>query len=138
MLMRKSDIPSTPGIYAIVNLVNQHFYVGSAKNLSDRRRQHLRMLEAGKHGNPHLQYAYNMYGPDAFRFDILEHVEHVENLLAREQHYIDSLDPQYNIARIAGSTLGRKATDEQRAKQGAARRGRIISPEWRAKISAAK
>ena len=36
LLMVNDDIPPTPGIYAIVNLVNQHFYVGSAKNLRHR------------------------------------------------------------------------------------------------------
>ena len=27
-------------------------------------------------------------------------------LLEREQYYIDTLNPQYNIAKVAGSTLG--------------------------------
>lgn len=146
-------VPSTPGIYAIVNLVNQHFYVGSAVNLKKRNHHHLRDLVTGKHKNAHLQRAYNLYGSDAFRFDILEHVEHVDNLLTREQHYIDTLNPEYNISRTAGSNFGMSFTPEHRAKisaarranygmleqmetLNAARRGKHLSPEHRAKITA--
>ena len=89
-------IPQTPGIYAIVNLVNQHFYVGSAVNLLKRQQRHLRDLATGNHKNDHLQRAYDRYGADAFRFDILEHVEHVGDLLVREQYHIDTLNPEYS------------------------------------------
>jgi group I intron endonuclease len=157
--MKRSDIPSTPGIYAIVNLVNQHMYVGSAVNLLRRMNEHFKDLEASKHNNPHLQSAYDLYGPSAFQFDILEHVQNVEDLLAREQHYIDTLNPEYNIARMAGSTLGITYTDEAKAKLSAARRayeglsddlarateaaritntGRKLSPEHLAKLHGRK
>ena len=148
-----SVIPSTPGIYAIVNLVNQHFYVGSAKSLSDRKHHHFRDLKSGKHKNSHLQRAYDAYGSDVFLFGILEHVEYVGDLLSREQYYIDTLDPEYNIARVAGSNLGTKTSPETRAKMRAARlaneqmleqmeklaadrRGKKLSAEHRATISA--
>jgi excinuclease UvrABC nuclease subunit len=43
------SIPSTSGIYAIVNRLNQHIYVGSAVNLLQKMRaarlQHPHMLE---------------------------------------------------------------------------------------------
>src|SRR5579871_3988760 len=113
------DFPTVPGIYAIINCVNQQRYVGSAKNLLQRKQHHLGDLQAGKHKNSHLQRAYDHYGPDAFNFVILELVEHVENLLEREQHYIDTLNPEYNIARTAGSNLGVQFTPEHRAKIGA-------------------
>ena len=35
-----------------------------------------------------------------------------ENLLEREQYYLVNLKPQYNIAEIAGCTLGYKHTPE--------------------------
>jgi len=146
-------IPSTPGIYAIVNRLNQHIYVGSAKNLLHRKQHHFRDLKAGKHKNPYLQRAYDSYGPDALLFGVIEHVSHVEDLLVREQYYIDMLNPQYNIARTAGSNLGMTVTPETKArmstarlkhphmleqmeKLGADRRGKPLSPEHRAKITA--
>ena len=147
-----SDLPATPGIYAIVNRVSQHVYVGSAKSLIHRKHHHLRDLKAGTHKNHHLQRAYDCYGADAFLFGILEHVEHVEHLLTREQYYIDTVNPEYNIARTAGSNLGMQFTPEHRAKISAKRlthehmpeqmeklnadrRGKHLSPEHRAKIS---
>src|SRR5579859_914250 len=117
-----SAIPTTPGIYIIVNRINQHFYVGSAINLLHRKHHHFSYLRKGKHKNPYLQRAYNAHGLDVFLFGIIEHVEHVEHLLTREQYYIDTLNPEYNIARTAGSNLGLKTTPETRAKMRAARR----------------
>lgn len=37
-------------------------------------------------------------------------------ILAREQHYIDLLKPEYNLLKIAGSPLGYKHTEESLAK----------------------
>lgn len=33
-------------------------------------------------------------------------------MLAREQHYIDTLKPEYNLLQVAGSSLGYKHTEE--------------------------
>jgi hypothetical protein len=41
-------------------------------------------------------------------FEIVEIVENKENLIKREQYYIDSINPFFNICMIAGSSLGRK------------------------------
>lgn len=146
-------IPKSPGIYTIVNLVNQHFYVGSATSLRQRKHNHFRDLRTGNHKNPYLQRAYDLYGSDNFLFAIVEHVEHVENLILREQHYIDTLNPEYNIARTAGSNLGVPKTPETKAKMSSSRlahpkmleqmenlnrRGKPHSPEARSKISVAQ
>src|SRR5262249_21643840 len=96
-----------------------------------------RSLKVGKHENRHLQRACYLYGFDAFRFDILEYVESLEDLLTREQYYIDSLRPQYNIAPSAGSSRGIKLTPEHKAKLSAAHTGKKLSPEHVAKLNAA-
>ncbi len=146
------SMPPSPGIYAIVNSCNQHRYVGSAVNLLKRQQHHLRDLATHKHKNSHLQRAYNSYGPDAFYFVVLELVDHSRDLLNREQHHIDTLNPEYNIARTAGSNLGMSFTDEHKARISAKRRtnpntaiqmaklntdrtGKHLSSEHRAKIS---
>lgn len=46
--------------------------------------------------------------------EILEYGDK-NNVLIREQYYMDLLKPQYNIAEIAGSTLGYKHTPESLA-----------------------
>lgn len=148
-------VPRKSGIYAIVNMKDQSFYVGSATSLQERKHHHFRDLKADNHKNAHLQHAYNRDGAEAFRFCILEHVQHVENLLEREQHFIDTLDPHYNIARTAGSNLGMTYSDETKSKMSDARRahpkmleqmaklnadrtGKPLSPEHRANIGAAQ
>ncbi len=142
-------VPSTPGIYAIVNMSNSNFYVGSSVDLLRRKSDHLSALRTGKHVNSHLQRAYDLYGPDKFCFVVIDLVKHVEDLLSVEQRYIDGLNPQYNIARVAGSTLGMERTPEYLAKLRVsvskateaariANTGQHRSPETRAKLSAAK
>ncbi|HWS83372.1 MAG TPA: NUMOD3 domain-containing DNA-binding protein, partial [Ktedonobacteraceae bacterium] len=130
-------IPKRSGIYAIINQRNQHIYIGSAVNLFRRKKEHFKDLEAGKHNNPHLQNAYNRDGSKAFLFVVVEHVEHVENLISREQHYIDNLSPKYNIAPIAGSTLGIMYSPEVKAKLSAARRGNPQTLEYQARATEA-
>jgi group I intron endonuclease len=109
-------IPNTPGIYVIRNLINGHIYVGSAISLYRRYHQHFVSLRHNSHKNPHLQAAFNKYSEAAFGFAIFELVDNKADLIAREQHFIDILNPEYNIHRIAGSSLGYKASLEARAK----------------------
>jgi hypothetical protein len=54
--------------------------------------------------------------------------------LSREQYYLDLLKPEYNILKIAGSSLGYKHSENTLAKL----RGRKLSEEIRAKMSTAK
>ena len=76
------------GIYFITNKLNNHTYVGSSKNVNERLVCHRRKLKINKHVNPHLQYAWNKYGEDNFRFEVAEEVP-VEELLIVEQYYLD-------------------------------------------------
>jgi len=124
------------GIYGIANKRDGRRYVGSTANLVQRWGQHRRALRAGTHCNPHLQRAWNLYGEDAFRFEIMEECA-PEMLLAVEQRFLDELTPEYNIALVAGNAMGgRKLSAEHRAKIGAAHKGKKLAPAWRANISA--
>ena len=126
------------GIYQITNQINGKCYIGSAVNLQNRRAVHLCRLRRGRHHNQHLQRAFDKYGEEAFMFSVLEGVEDVSQLIPREQHFIDTLNPEYNIAPIAGSSLGCARSAEARAKNSEAHIGKHHSEEARAKISAAK
>jgi len=55
------------------------------------------------------------YGYSNFMFEILEYCTR-DNVLEREQYYIDLLKPIYNIVKIAGSTLGYKHSNETKEK----------------------
>jgi len=103
------------GIYRIINLINGNFYIGSAKNLKIRKKLHFNRLRKGNHDNRHLQYAYNSYGENNFRFEILIYCD-MCNLLLYEQQCIDKFNPEYNIRKIATSNLGLKHTAEAKSK----------------------
>jgi len=125
------------GIYQIRNELNGKCYVGSTVALRRRWLAHLSMLRRGQHENAHLQAAFNKYGADAFLFVILERVEDASRTIPREQHYLDTLAPEYNISPTAGSCLGRPCSLETRKKMSEANRGKHPSDETRAKLSKA-
>lgn len=94
--MKKS--PCKSGIYFIRNVLNHKIYVGSSVNLEKRKKRHFYDLKRNTHNNIHLQRAYNKIGEKYFIFEIVELIEGVEELRAKEQLYIDSYkNKSYNI-----------------------------------------
>lgn len=80
----------------IVNTKNGKRYIGSSLNIRKRLWEHRANLRHNKHHNPHLQSSWNKYGEQSFIYSILETCE--ENIrFDREQLYISSLNPEYNI-----------------------------------------
>lgn len=147
------------GIYKILNTANGKFYVGSSVNVESRIFKHLSFLRRNIHNNAHLQAAFTLYGEGAFEYVLLETCS-LDELLTREQHYIDTLQPGYNICRVAGNTLGvlhgpdarvkmsvanlgnkrrlgKQHTDATKALIGALAAQRTHTPEIKAKIAAA-
>ena len=102
--MNKLLIPES-GIYKIRNSITSDCYIGSATNLRQRWIAHRSALGLNRHNNQHLQNAWNKYGSDAFEFIVIELCEKSQ-LLEKEQHYIDSETPAYNISKVASSPLG--------------------------------
>lgn len=124
---------SRSGVYVLINIINGHFYVGSAVNLATRKIRHISPLRKGKHPNRHLQRAYDKYGEDAFDFKILIYCEPIF-LIQLEQFFIDTLHPEYNILPVAGSRLGFSVSKETRRKISASHKGRVLSEEHKRKI----
>lgn len=110
------------GIYKILNISNGRFYVGSSVQIESRIFKHLAFLRRGDHPNKHLQAAFSKYKEQNFDFELLEVCQKSE-LLAREQHYIDSLNPEYNICKVAGNTLGYRHNHAARNKMSIANAG---------------
>lgn len=105
-------------IYKIINTTNSKIYVGSAIYFAGRKGLHLFELRNNKHKNRHLQASFNKYGESSFIFERLEDLTNENLLIEREQYYIDTLKPQYNINPVAGSRLNtinnnRRFTKEQ-------------------------
>ena len=133
------------GVYRVRNTLDGKMYVGSATSSFNRRwATHRRMLASGRHHSIHLQRAWNLHGPLAFVFEIVERTEPA-HAVAQEQVFLSwwkAADPEYgyNICSTAGNTLGRKSSAETRAKQSKAHalRNYVFTDEHRAKISASK
>jgi len=99
------------GIYKISSLIDNRIYVGSAVNIDKRKYVHFHTLRNNKHKNAKLQNFYNKYGENNLKFEVIEYCNK-DTLIEREQHYIDTLLPVFNIAKTAGSNLGIKFTGQ--------------------------
>jgi len=153
----------TPLIYQIRNVVNQKFYVGSTWNMRERFRTHRNKLRRGVHHCHHLQAAWNKYGEDAFKFEVVERLA-----LDTSPAELEAAEDKWLVAHVGKKycynhglrsnapwrgcdpqdhpNYGRKLTDEEKQVLAEAtkrqwetsdpRTGHKHSPETRAKISA--
>jgi group I intron endonuclease len=105
-------------IYRIRNVVNGHYYIGSTVHSRKRFWAHRKALRAGVHDCIRLQRAWNKYGEDCFKFEILEQVGHRSELFPAEQKLLDEhfgKDYCYNVAAHADAPM-RDASPEMRAR----------------------
>lgn len=128
------------GIYQIVNLIDGKKYVGSSNNLYKRKSSHFYNLKNNKHRNCHLQNAFNKYGEDNFSFEVIEFVNTIEELLPREQYYIElyqvcDKNKGYNL--IVDTTRN-ILPKESREKISLAHKGKTLSEETKLKMSLAQ
>ena len=128
-------------IYKIANRINDKIYIGSTSDKRMRWQKHKSRLKNNKHNNPHLQNAWNKYGNENFEFSVIEQVNKTNDLIQREQHYIDNLEPEYNIIpkadRSEASEKTRKKISEAVSGKNNPFYGRRHSEETREKISEA-
>lgn len=92
----------TGAIYQIKNKVNGKRYIGSTVDFDMRKRLHASMLRKGSHHSMVLQRAFSKYGEDAFEYAIIEGGIQEQDLIRREQWFIDSQCPEYNSNKVAG------------------------------------
>jgi len=91
------------GIYQIRNIIDDKIYIGSSIDIQRRWNDHINILKKGKHHSIRLQNAWNMYGENNFRFEVIETILLNEFLEEREQYWIDKTKSYcdnfgYNIA----------------------------------------
>lgn len=116
-------------IYKITNKINDKCYIGSAVNLTDRWRKHIKTLEGGNHHSIKLQRAWNKYGKDNFIFEIIDATDCKKRLIPDEQYWIDAFSSSsnegYNICPTAGSQLGFKHSEKTKLRISQVQKGRI-------------
>lgn len=111
---------SDSGVYCILNMVNGHFYVGSAIDFKDRLNCHKSHLKNKIHANKHLQRAWYKYGEENFQFIVIEETSS-ELAIVREQWFLDLCWDDgkycYNIAKNAEAfNRGIKLSEEHKLK----------------------
>lgn len=124
------------GVYLITCSESPSSYVGSSVRVRKRLQNHRCLLNQGKHGNCRLQRAWNKYGEGSFSAVLLEAVENVDDLLVREQHWMDSIEDKFNFHPVAGATRGVKRSAETIAKMSLAGKRQVIPPEQIAAMAA--
>ncbi len=139
-----------PVVYKIKCIPTGKFYVGSAKNFRERINVHLSALRRNKSNCKKLQHAFNKHGEVNFSIEIIEIIQDVNLLRERELFWINKLgviESGLNIARDTNmpmlgrkhsektkrlmrknhrhlaTNLGKKFSDEHKAKIGEANRG---------------
>lgn len=119
------DNKDKSGVYRWINKETGESYVGLASKLTKRFRVYY--SESGiekilKISTSRILRALLKYGYSKFRLEILEYCDS-DKCLEREQYYLDSLNPEYNILKKAGSSLGYKHTEKTIAKMVLAHKG---------------
>ena len=103
------------GVYVIEQIGADRHYIGSSKSIPSRWSQHRRLLNLGRHHSQYLQNAWSKHGEKEFKFWIIEECK-PDQLLLKEQQYLDSFKPVFNICPLARSREGSKQRPEVVAK----------------------
>lgn len=120
-----------------MNNLTKSIYIGSSSNLSRRFQTYFNIKTiSNQRGRSIIYQALLKYGYKAFDLYILEYCNK-EELTKREQHFLDTLNPQYNILKVADSCIGRKHTPETKVKMSLARLGTKLTQETKTKMSIA-
>lgn len=90
------------GIYMFTNKITRDFYIGQSKNLYNRFLNYFNPAYLKRMRNSRISRALLKYGYSEFSITILEYCDK-KDLSIREQYYFDTLNPIYNILKIAGA-----------------------------------
>lgn len=128
------DIHNKSGIYCWYCKPSGNMYVGSGKNLRERVGDYYQPAYIRDREHLPIIRAINKYGIDKFSLMILE-LCNEQDLISREQFWIDFINPTYNILSVAASWLGNKHTEEARNKISTIMKNKEHTLETKLKIS---
>ena len=125
-------------IYQITNIINNKNYIGkTTKTITERFNSH---LAAAKYGSDsYLHRAFRKYGPENFKFSIIESEISSENILnEKEIFWIKKLNPEYNMTKGGEGSTGRILSEQTLLKMSLKAKKRKHNPhseETKLKIS---
>jgi len=105
------ELENISGIYRITGQDGK-VYIGSSNKIRNRWGKHRSDLRNRTHHSGYLQNVWNKHGEDWFVCEMIEECA-VEDLLVREQWWIDELKPELNTSPVAGSNRGRVYSPEE-------------------------
>lgn len=109
------------GVYKIINIITDDYYIGSSVNLYHRICQHYSKLRKNIHGNNRLQNSYNKHGENAFKVLIVSY-ENPKDVRKIEYDLIEKEKPVYNLINIYNEyyfddEIRKKMSDSQKLLQ---------------------
>ena len=131
------DNKGKAGIYMWTHIDSGKTYIGNSYNLSQRFECYFSKRYLAFNKTSYIYKSLLKYGYSNFNLTILEFID-VQNLekaeakkvlLEKEQFYINLINPDYNLLKIAGSPLGRRHSDEARQKMSITKKGKYIGKD---------
>lgn len=87
------NIPNSPGVYFFYNKKNQIIYIGKAKNLKKRIKDHLKAKKQKIYiEHPFSEHLYK----ELYKIKYIEFLSEIEALI-KESEYIRKFQPKYNV-----------------------------------------
>lgn len=112
------------GVYLLTNRLTGKIYVGSSKNLAKRFKNYFSTgyLKHISRNMMIINKALLKYGYSKFKLEILEYTT-PDKVFEIEQHFLDLLEPKYNMLKYAGTWLGYKHSEASKLAMSVDRKG---------------
>jgi group I intron endonuclease len=94
------------GVYKISNKEDKRYYIGYSQNIYKRFGVHKSGLNNNKHQNIFMQRAYNKYGQDKFKFEIIHRFDTVEEAKDKEDEYLKNMEIRNEIYNLNYNNSG--------------------------------
>lgn len=126
--------PGTAGVYSITCTANGWVYIGESATVQQRWTTHRSWLRNGTHNVAPLQADYNLYGVDAFIYEMVSVVHDPAERSATEGEHIAAAKATGKCYNPEGAPGSYRLTDEQRQRLSASLKGKPKSAEHRANL----
>lgn len=140
MKLNKNRDFEKSGIYCIRNIINNKVYIGKAKCIYKRIKDHITALNTkNKDENYHLIQSWHKYGKDNFEYFVIEYLELDEKLISKRElywiNYYQSLNPLKGYNKRLDSSTGMIVHESTRKKLSEAQINRFENQHERDKLS---